>query len=262
MNGFGVYQEGTSPLHRLDPRSKILGVLAFIVGAFLIQSLPGFILLTLASLGILAASGSSASRAVRSLKPFAWLMLFVFIFDALCVVGGDIWWQAGPIGLSSKGLNFAAESVLRFACILLATSVLMKTTTPTALTDATALLCSPLKRLGIKIDDFTLGLGMALRFIPCFSEELQRIRRAQLSRGGSLAVRNAGVAALVQAQIPTIIALFTSAFRRAETLTLAIANREYGVSADRTCFRRYRLEFKDAVAFILCMVFLCLCVLF
>lgn len=261
MSGLGVYQEGNSALHSLDPRSKIFGTLVFMVGAFVAQGPLGFALLALACLGIPAASNSSPAQAARSLKPFAWLMLFVFVFDALCVVGGDIWWQAGLVGLSSQGLIFATESVLRFACILLATSVLMKTTTPTALTDATALLCAPLKRLGVKVDDFALGLGMALRFIPSFSEELQRIRKAQAARGSDLSASEAGIAKLVQAQIPTVVALFTSAFRRAETLTLAIANREYGTGSKRTCFRRYKLGSNDAAALALCVAFLILCAL-
>lgn len=259
MSGFGVYQEGNSALHGLDPRSKIFGALVFMAGAFVVQGPVGFALLAMACLGILALSGSSIAQAARSLKPFAWLMLFVFVFDALCVVGGDIWWQASLIGISSQGLIFATESVLRFACILLATSVLMKTTTPTALTDATALLCAPLKRLGVKVDDFALGLGMALRFIPSFSEELQRIRKAQAARGSGLSASKAGTVKLVQAQIPTIVALFTSAFRRAETLTLAIANREYGTKSERTCFRSYQFGLNDATALALCLAFLCLC---
>ncbi len=259
MSGFGVYQEGSSLMHRLDPRSKMLGVLLFMVGAFLVQDMLGFLALCAASLIVLAASGASASQNLRSLKPFAGLIVFVFIFDCLCVVGGEIWWQAGSIGLSSEGLRFACESVLRFVCILLATSVLMRTTSPTELTDATELLCSPLKRVGVKVDDLALGLGVALRFIPSFSEELQRIRKAQMARGGSLSARDAGPAKLVQAQIPTIIALFTSAFRRSETLSLAIANREYGIANDRSCFRSYKLGPSDVAALVLGMAFLCLC---
>ena len=261
MSGFGVYQVGSSLMHRLDPRSKMLGVLLFMIGAFLAQDALGFLVLCAASLGILAASGASASQALRSLRPFAGLIAFVFVFDCLCVVGGEIWWQAGSVGLSSEGLRFACESVVRFVCILLATSVLMRTTSPTELTDATALLCSPLKRIGVKTDDLTLGLGMALRFIPSFSEELQKIRKAQVARGGSLSTRDASLVKLVQAQIPTIVALFTSAFRRSETLSLAIANREYGIANERTCFRSYKLGLGDMAALVLGVAFLLLCVL-
>ncbi|MDO4854463.1 MAG: energy-coupling factor transporter transmembrane component T [Coriobacteriia bacterium] len=261
MSDFGVYQAGSSLMHRLDPRSKMLGVLLFMIGAFLAQDALGFLVLCAASLGILAASGVSAPQTLRSLKPFAGLIVFVFVFDCLCVVGGEIWWQAGSIGLSSEGLHFACESAVRFVCILLATSVLMRTTSPTELTDATALLCSPLKHIGVKVDDLALGLGMALRFIPSFSEKLQRIRKAQVARGADFSTRDASPAKLVQAQIPTITALFTSAFHRSETLSLAIANREYGVTSDRTCFRGYKLGPNDMAALALGAAFLFLCAL-
>ncbi len=261
MNGFGVYQAGQSLMHRLDPRSKMLGVLAFMIGSFLVQGTLGFFVLCAASLGILTISGTSASQALRSLKPFSGLVFFVFIFGSLCVVGGEIWWQAEIIGLSSEGLRFACESVARFVCILLATSVLMRTTSPAALTDASALLCSPLRRIGVKVDDLALGLSMALRFIPSFTAELQRIRKAQASRGAALELEDAGPIEALKAHIPTITALFASAFRRAETLSLAIANREYGASKTRSCYRSYQLGAADAFALAACLAYLCLCIL-
>lgn len=248
---FGVYQEGNSFLHRLDPRCKIGCSLCFLVAAFLAKGFLGIGLVALLAFMALAASNSTPRQIVASLKPFGGLIVFVFGFDLLFVSGGEELLRLGPVSIDSSGIAFAFDAITRFVCVLLATSTLMRTTSPQALTDGFGLLLSPLKRLGVRTDDFALSIGIAFRFISVFREELERIKRAQQSRGACFSAREQSLAKTVRAWIPAITALFSSAFRRSNTLALALANREYGIHDNRTSFDIYHWSMKDSVVLLL-----------
>lgn len=250
-SAFGVYQEGGSFLHRLDPRCKIGCSLCFLVAAFLAKGFSGIALVAMFTFMALAASSSTPRQIAASLKPFGGLIAFVFVFDVFFVSGGEELLRMGPVSIDSSGVAFAFDAIARFVCVLLATSTLMRTTSPQALTDGFSLLFSPLKRFGIRTDDFALSIGIAFRFISVFHEELERIKRAQQSRGACFSAREQSLAKTVRAWIPAITALFSSAFRRSNTLALALANREYGIRNNRTSFDVYRWNTKDTGALLL-----------
>ena len=174
-------------------------------------------------------------------------MGFVFLFNALFTVSAQPLFAAGPINVSTGGIAFGAISVLRFALVLLGTSGLMATTSPTELADAVARLLGPLQRLGLNIDGLVLGISLTLRFLPVLSDELDRIMSAQRARGAQFDQRNPLKRA--QAFVPVIVPLLASALRRAETLALAIQNREYGANPQvrRTCIRSYRMRTRDGL---------------
>lgn len=260
MSGFGVYMRARTPMHRLDPRAKAVAALLFFAAAFAAHDALGLALLAVAALAVLLASGGLGAG-IRAARGFVWLALFVFVFDALCVSGGELWWQAGPFSLSSYGLCFAVESIVRFACVLLATSALMRTTSPVQLTDASTSLLSPLRRLGAPVDDCAQAIGMALRFVPTLSREMLRIRAAQTSRAGAADDVAGTPCAALKAQVPLVTALFSGAFRRSATLALAIANREYGLHGRRSCMRGYRLGAADFAALFAVTLLLVACVL-
>ncbi len=240
---FGVYRKGESLAHRLDPRTKLVFTLLFFAVAFAAQGpmLAAVVALTAASL---AASGIGPASALAMLRPFRWLVLFVAVWDAFFTTGGDAIFQVGALCLTSGGLQFAGESVLRFCCMLLGTSALMRTTAPTQLTDGFAGLLEPLRRLGAWVDDAALALGLTFRFIPTLAEEHARIRRAQESRAACF---GGGVASRLQAYVSVFTPLFAGALRRADSLALAIASRCYGCGETRTCIREYRMQAADWV---------------
>lgn len=250
-SAFGVYQEGSSFLHRLDPRCKIGCSFCFLVAAFLAKGFLGICLVALLAFLALAASNSTPRQIIDSLKPFGGLIAFVFVFDLLFVSGGEELLRLGPISIDSSGIAFAFDAIARFVCVLLATSTLMRTTSPQALTDGFGLLLSPLKRFGVRTDDFALSIGIAFRFISVFREELESIKRAQESRGACFSAREQSLTKTVRAWVPAITALFASAFRRCNTLALALANREYGLHGNRTSFDAYRWSTKDSGALLL-----------
>ena len=237
--GFGVYRPGSSFAHRLDPRAKIAFVILFFVAAFCAQGPVGLAVLAAAAAASQAASGGTLARALRQMKPFAWLMVFVAIFDALFVRSGAVILEAGPICVSAGGIAFGVENVVRFACLLLGTSALMATTSPAALTDGFALLARPLSRAGVRTDRAQLAVSMTFRFVPTLVAEFDRIRIAQASRAASF---GGNVAQRAFSTVPVLVPLFTSALRRSETLAFAVESRLFGANpGGRTRLKTYRM---------------------
>lgn len=235
----GAFRPGASFAHRLHPSVKLVYCLLFMVAAFIAQSPVAFVAVGAAVVASLIASGSTPTRALRTLKPFCWLMVFVLIFNACFTASGDTIFTLGPVKLTSGGLVFGALSVMRFAFVLLGTSMLMSTTSPTALGDGAERLMRPLRRLGLHIDDLTLAIQLTLRFIPVLLEEFSRIKETQEMRLARFDA--ASPFARARSFVPVIVPLFSSALRRSDTLALAMVNREYGqYRSVRTCIRLYR----------------------
>ena len=244
---FGAYRPGTTTAHKLDPRAKIVFAALFIATAFVAQGAPALLFLLAAAMAVQAASGSSAHAALRSLKPFAWLIAFVLVFDTLFVNSGDVVWCAGPATITAGGVSCAIENVLRFVCVLLGTSALMTTTSPTQLTDGFSLMLRPLDRFGVRTASAGLAMSMTLRFIPTLTKEFNRVCVAQMSRGADFA--NGGVLQRGLALVSALVPMFASALRRSESLAYAVEARAFGaVDASRTCLRGYRLRGIDWAA--------------
>ena len=254
-SSFGVYRPGTTLAHRLDPRTKVCFVLLFFVAAFAAKGVLGFAVLVAMTLAAQVASGSSLRQAARVVKPFAWLLAFVLVFDVLFVNSGHVLWNVGPLCISTGGVVFAIENALRFLCVLLGTSALMATTSPTQLTDGFALLLRPLARLGVRTDAAELAISMTLRFIPVFASEFGHVRTAQASRGADFGT--GGAMQRAKALVPALIPMFASALRRSETLAFAVEARAFGAvsGAVRTSLRTYPMRSCDAVVLAVALAF-------
>ena len=244
---FGAYRPGTTMAHKLDPRAKIVFAVLFIATAFVAPGAPALLILLAAAMAVQAASGSSAHTALRSLKPFAWLMGFVLVFDTLFVNSGDVIWCAGPATITAGGVSCAIENVLRFVCVLLGTSALMTTTSPTQLTDGFSLMLRPLDRFGVRTASAGLAMSMTLRFIPTLTKEFNKVCVAQMSRGADFA--SGGVLQRGLALVSALVPMFAGALRRSESLAYAVEARAFGaVGPSRTCLRSYRLRGIDWAA--------------
>ena len=244
---FGAYRPGTTTAHKLDPRAKIVFAVLFIATAFVAQGAPALLILLAAAIAVQAGSGSSVHTALRSLKPFAWLMSFVLVFDTLFVNSGDAIWCAGPATITAGGVSCAIENVLRFVCVLLGTSALVTTTSPTQLTDGFSLMLRPLGRFGVRTASAGLAMSMTLRFIPTLTKEFNKVCVAQMSRGADFA--NGGVLQRGLALVSALVPMFASALRRSESLAYAVEARAFGAAGpSRTCLRSYRLRGIDWAA--------------
>ena len=229
---YGAYTRADTFAHSIDPRAKVVFSLLLLVAAFLADRAFELGLVAAVTAATLAAAGIGPARAARTLRPFAWLMAFVLVFNAV---------------FSAGGVAYAAGSVARFALVLLGSSTLMATTSPTELTDAASLLLGPAARLGLRVDDAVLGVSMTLRFVPLVLGEFRRVKAAQEARLARF--DQPSPLARARAYVSVMVPLFAGALRRSETLALAIRNREYGaVDARRTCIRAYRLAVRDRVA--------------
>ena len=251
---FGSYRSGTSFAHGLDPRTKLLFVLLYFAAAFCAGSAPELVLVAAVAVAVLAASGTTPAEALHTVKPFAWLIAFVLVFNMLFTRSGTVFFDFGIICVSTGGIAFGIESAVRFVCVLLGTSTLMTTTSPTELTDGITRLLRPFARIGVPVDDVALAVQMTFRFIPAVAEEFNRVKSAQEARLADFSSSSAWQR--VKAYVPVLVPLFAGAGRRAATLALAIEDREYGTVAERSCLREYRMGGRDWAVLVLAAVLL------
>ncbi len=256
---FGQYYPASSPLHRLDPRAKVIAAIAYIVAAFLCKNTFSFVLLLLSTLLLILISRIPVRLVLRSIRA----LLFIMLFTAFL----NIFWMAdtseGAVPLLefwimkiyAKGLYHAAFILVRIVCMVMGTGLFLTyTTTPIALTDAIEQLLRPLSKLHVPVHTFAMMMTIALRFIPTIMEETEKIMAAQKARGadfttGSLARR-------AKALIPIIIPLFASAFRRADELATAMECRCYHGGEGRTKLRILHYRLRDAVALLIMALFI------
>ncbi len=253
-SGFGVYCAGSTFAHKLDARIKILFVVLFFITAFAAHDIAGLALVGVATVLSLASARFSARNALRTLRPFVWLIVLVVAMDVLFNGSGAVLACAGPFAITQGGLAFAAESVTRFCCLMLGTAALMRTTSPTDLTEGVRSLLHPLAKLGLHVDNLALALGMTFRFIPLFQTEFARLKAAQQARGANF---SGGVVARLGAYLSVFTPLFSSAFRRADAVAFAVQSRAFGAGS-RSSLKEHRMRKAETLVLCVSVIVLCL----
>lgn len=243
---FGRYWKADSPLHRLDPRTKLLGTLALVAIVFLAGSFYALGFLAAAVLGLFALGRIPLLQALRSIAPLSFIILLTALFNLFFVQGGPIIADWGWLSISSAGIRSALFIGLRLTLLLLTGSLLTLTTPSLDITEAAERLLSPLARWGFPAHEFAFVMGLALRFLPQFVDEFRDIRTAQVARGASLATSpfRSGPAALSCLIVP----LFASVFRHADTLSAAMDARCYHGSHGRMRLHPLRFAGRDRLA--------------
>ena len=240
----GQYFPGNSLLHRIDPRMKLVLTLCFIVLVFLPQNWWGLLTVGLFLVLVLGLSRLPIRLMWRSTKPVLFLVLFTSILNILYVHDGTPLWPGGFI--TTGGLQSAAFIAIRIICLILGSSLLTYTTTPTALTDAIERLLSPLKLIRVNPHELAMMMTIALRFIPTLMEETDKIMSAQKARGADM--ESGGLLKRVKALIPILIPLFVSSFRRAYDLAMAMECRCYQGGTGRTRMKQLHTALRDWLA--------------
>ena len=251
---FGQYFAADSVLHRLDPRVKLSVTFVLIFFIFLCKSFPALLLITLFTLLAAALSRVSPVMFIKCIKPVFIILIFTCILNIIYTTGGDTYFEWWKIKITEKGVNTAIFTMVRILVLVITSSLLTYTTTPTMLTDALERLLSPLKKLHIRVDTLAMMMTLALRFIPTLIEEIDRIMSAQKSRGadfetGSLIDR-------AKALVPIFVPLMVSSFRRAYDLALAMTCRCYTCGGERTRMKQMKMHFRDYMV-ILVILFIC-----
>lgn len=243
----GQYFPGNSPIHRLDPRAKLLFVILYIAAVFSSKNYLSFAVILLFTLGIILLSRISFRTILKSLKPILFIMLFTVVMNIFWSGGEHLLFSFGFIHIYAEGLRFAILTALRLVLLVSGTFVLLSyTTSPVALTDAIERLTHPLSKIGVPTHEFAMMMSIALRFIPLLIEETDKIMSAQKARGANF--ETGSLISRAKAMIPILIPLFISSFRRADELAAAMECRLYHGGTGRTRLKVLKLSALDYAA--------------
>lgn len=244
----GQYYPVDSPVHRLDPRAKILLAFLYIVAVFLVRDL--YLYIPVLAYLVLATflSKLPPSLMLRSLKPMRILLLFTFVLNLFFGSGKNELLRVFGIVIWQEGLINALHFTFRLILLVTGSSILTLTTSPVTLTDGLERLASPLKVIKFPAHEMAMMMTIALRFIPTLIEEADKIMKAQTARGADFESGN--LLARARAMIPLLVPLFISAFRRAGELAMAMEARCYRGGEGRTRLHVLKMRRRDLIAFL------------
>lgn len=246
---FGQYYPAESVIHRLDARAKIIFSLLYMIGIFFVVSYTMYLAVFIFLVSVVALAKIPLKLLFKSVKAILFILFFTAIINVLFYKQGNVlveWWK---IRITDEGINFAIKMVLRLSLLVMGTSLLTFTTTPTALTDAIESLLKPLTYIKVPVHDLAIIMSIALRFIPGLIEETDKIMMAQKARGANLDTGN--FVQKIKAMLPVLIPLFVSAFRRADELADALDSRCYNASPNRTKMKVLKYEWRDLVGLLI-----------
>lgn len=247
----GQYFPGDSVVHRLDPRTKIILVIVFIVALFQAVNWVSYTCVALAVVGSIALSKINPRTMFKGLKPMIFIIVLTALLNLFYTVGTPVL-PGWPI--TWEGIAKAIQMILRIVLLIMGTFLLTYTTSPIALTDGLELLLNPLKKIKVPVHEMTIMMSMALRFIPTLIEETDKIMSAQKARGADF--ETGSIIDRAKALLPILVPLFVSAFRRADELAVAMESRCYHGGEGRTRMNRLTLAGLDYAAFAVGAAFL------
>ncbi|MBO4299036.1 MAG: energy-coupling factor transporter transmembrane protein EcfT [Clostridia bacterium] len=241
----GQYFPGTSPLHRMDPRAKILFTIALIAGVFLADSAAGYAVMFAFVFAAIRVSRIGVKFIVKGLKPILFIMLFTFFINMFFTSGGTVLLEWRFIRVTDSGVRAASFMALRLALLVIVSQLLTLTTSSIELTDGIEALLRPLSKIGFPAHELAMMMSIAMRFIPTLMEETDKIMKAQMARGADFESGN--LIQRARAMLPLLVPLFVSAFRRADELALAMEARCYRGGQGRTRMKQLRFTRLDAI---------------
>ena len=245
----GQYFPGNTVAHRLDPRTKILMVLVYIIALFCAKGVLSYGLLALGLALCVNVSRVGLKQLVRGLKPVLVIIIFTGILNLFFTPGDRYIFEWGFLHVSDTGLRSAVFMVLRIMLLIMGTFLMTYTTSPISLTDGLERLLNGLKKLHVPVHELAMMMSIALRFIPTLIEETDKIMSAQKARGADFESGN--IIQKAKALIPILVPLFISAFRRADELATAMECRCYHGGEGRTKLHILKYERRDYIALVL-----------
>ena len=245
----GQYFPADTVVHRLDPRTKLLAVILYIVALFNARGVVTYAIMAAVLAASVLLSHVPFKSLTRGLKPVYIIVAFTAVMNLFFTAGtpvADVWLLRH---ITYEGIRSAIAMVLRIIMLIMGTFLLTYTTSPISLTDALEHLLSPLKKLRLPIHELAMMMSIALRFIPTLIEETDKIMSAQKARGADFETGN--IFQRAKALIPILVPLFVSAFRRADELATAMECRCYHGGEGRTALRVLRMHSADWVTLLL-----------
>ena len=250
----GQYFPGESPVHRLDPRTKIFLTLVMVVGLFFIESMMGYAFIAALAVVIIFTAGLPLRFVLRGIRPLVIILILTFALHLFLNEGRTLF-TLGPLVATYEGAYKGLLMVSRLILLILVTSLLTLTTSPIALTDGVESFLSPFRRIGVPAHELAMMMTIALRFVPTLLEETEKIMKAQMARGADFETGN--VFRRAKSLVPLLVPLFVSAFRRADELATAMEARCYRGGKGRTRMRELEMAFRDYVAIGVTVAIIC-----
>ena len=251
----GQYYQTDSVLHRLDPRVKLIGTFAFIVGLFLAGNVAGYAVAAIFLVSMIKLSHVPVKFMLKGMKAIAFLIVITVVFNTF-MTPGEVLIQVWKLKVTKEGLIMAAKLAVRLSFLIVGSSIMTLTTTPNQLTDAIESVMGPLKRLHVPVHEVAMMMSIALIFIPILMEETDKIMKAQEARGASFDSGN--LIDKTKALIPLLVPLFISAFRRANDLAMAMETRCYRGGDSRTKMKPLIYRRRDVLGYGVLISFLAL----
>ena len=255
----GQYYDADSVVHRLDPRTKIVGALAIMISVFFINTPLKLALGFAVVLGLVAVARIPARKVLSSVRPIVLTLAFLSLFNLLLTTDGTPLVQLGPLCITTAGVRAAVLYSLRLVIGVLAGMLMMLTTTPAKLTDAFDALLAPLARVGLPAHELAMVFSLMLRFIPTLADEAGAIMDAQKARGGALS--EGSPIKRLRAVIPIVVSLLASSLRHANDLSRALDARCYEGGAERSHWHPLHMRAGDWLALALVVPYVALLVI-
>ncbi|MBQ3192427.1 MAG: energy-coupling factor transporter transmembrane protein EcfT [Oscillospiraceae bacterium] len=243
----GQYFPGNSIIHRLDPRTKLIMLVVYIVALFMASGWVAYGAMLAFLLTVIKISTIPPKSILKGMKPLVMILVFTGILNLFFTQEGELLIDFWIIRIYTGGLSRAAMMMARILMLITCTFLLTYTTSPIALTDGLEALMGPLKKVGVPVHELSMMMCIALRFIPTLIEETDKIMCAQKARGADF--ENGSLIERARALIPILVPLFISAFRRADELATAMECRCYQGGEGRTKMKLLRYHREDFVSF-------------
>ena len=253
----GQYYQTESPIHRLDPRVKLIATFAYIISLFVVHSWTGYLIAAVAMAIVIAASHVPFGYIMRGMKAVMMILMITVIFNLFLTEGRPLvhFWK---LTITYEGVDFASKMAVRLIFLIIGSSLMTLTTTPNQLTDALEDVLGPLKKIHVPVHEISMMMSIALRFIPILMEETDKIMKAQMARGADFESKN--LMKKIQSLVPLLVPLFISAFRRANDLAMAMEARCYRGGDGRTKMKPLVYCRRDYAAYALLAAYFAVCV--
>ena len=248
----GQFYPGNSLVHKLDPRLKIIIMIAYIVTLFFINSYLPYVFIVLYLMLIIKVADIPFKIVFKGLRPLKWILIITFVINLFFIQGEEIF-RVAFLSITREGLDTAIKMAIRLVLLVLGTSLLTLTTSPIEMTDGIEELLNPLKKIGVPAHEIAMMMTIALRFIPTLIEETDKIMKAQMARGADFESGN--IVKRAKNLVPLLVPLFINSFRRADDLATAMESRCYRGGDGRTKFRELKLTKADYITFVFNIIF-------
>ncbi|MCD8324491.1 MAG: energy-coupling factor transporter transmembrane protein EcfT [Clostridiales bacterium] len=250
----GQFYPADSVIHRLDPRVKLFSTILYIAALFLINGPVGWVLAIVFLAAVIALSEVPFVMMLKGVRAIMVLVVLTVVCNLFFTQGDDVLFSWRFLTITGEGVHRAVYYALRLIFLVVGTSVMTLTTSPSRLTDGIEEGLRFLNRLRVPIHEIAMMMSIALRFIPILGEEADKVKKAQMARGADFDEGN--LLQKVKSLVPILVPLFVSAFRRANDLSLAMEARCYRGGEGRTKMRPLKYEKRDRVAYAVVIAFL------